>query len=54
MKEKIDALYILVENACSGCGYEYMCGDCIIEGCSNNEAYWTIKDFIEEMSYAKD
>ena len=54
MRERLDALYILVQNACYGCEYRYMSGDCIVDSCAVNQAFWTIKDFIEEMSYDKD
>lgn len=54
MREKLDALYILVQNACNGCEYSYMSGDCIVDGCPTNMAFCMIKEFIEEMSYDKD
>ena len=54
MKLEIDALQILIENACDGCGYSYMAGDCIIDGCAINEAYNALKEFIEERIYDQD
>lgn len=53
MREKLDALYILVNSACYGCEYRYMSGDCIVDGCPINIAFCMIKEFIEEMSYDK-
>lgn len=54
MREKLNSLYTLVESACDGCPYSYMSGDCTVDGCSINEAFWMIKDFLEENMYDKD
>lgn len=54
MRLELDALQTLIENACAGCKYEYMAGDCIMTNCEINVAHWIVKDFLEENDHAKD